>query len=166
MTARSDLSGQRFGRLAVEAYACTRAGRAVWLCRCACGASALVRGGDLRSGNTRSCGCFALDTQRAVGRSSAARGTTHGRSRTPQYKAWAGMLQRCSNKNARAYKYYGARGIKACPRWFRFENFLADMGERPPGKTLDRINNDGNYEPSNCRWATPKEQQANRRVSK
>lgn len=81
------------------------------------------------------------------------------------YKSWEGMRLRCSNKNRRKYKDYGGRGIKICERWDKFENFLEDMGARPYGRCLDRINNDGNYEPSNCRWATPSESASNRRCS-
>ena len=85
---------------------------------------------------------------------------------SPTYCSWAGMKERCQNPNSNRYEYYGARGIKICDRWQNFSNFLEDMGERPPGKTLDRINNNGNYEPGNCRWATQKEQIQNRRDRK
>ena len=83
--------------------------------------------------------------------------------RTPTYSSWAGMVSRCTNPNQPGWKYYGARGITVCDRWRTFDNFLADMGERPDGKTLDRKDNDGNYEPGNCQWATPTEQVRNRR---
>lgn len=87
----------------------------------------------------------------------------HNKNR-PLYSIWSDMKQRCFNQNHAAYKYYGARSISVCERWLTFENFVEDMGERPTGTSLDRINNDGNYEPGNCRWATPKEQMSNRRV--
>jgi hypothetical protein len=89
----------------------------------------------------------------------------HGMHKTPTYRSWADMLNRCENPRHKSYKDYGGRGIKVCNRWTWFLNFLNDMGIKPEGKSLDRIDNDGNYEPSNCRWATPKEQSHNRRNS-
>lgn len=89
--------------------------------------------------------------------------TRHGLTGSPTYNTWASMKQRCLNPNSPKYRLYGGRGITICDRWLKFENFLADMGERPPGLTLDRIDNDGDYEPGNCRWATSTQQIANRR---
>ena len=142
--------GTRFERWTVLSYE----GHSRYQCLCDCGQSTFVRADRLRNGQSRSCGCI----QKEVATKLA---TTHGCARTPTYLIWRGMLQRCQNPGSRIYKYYGGRGIAICERWQKFENFAADMGERPDGLTIDRINNDGNYEPSNCRWASKKEQSQN-----
>ena len=129
---------------------------------CDCGTVTTVFLKHLRSGASQSCGC--LSRERASERRGAANPmTTHGLTRTPTYETWRSMLGRCLNLNAPSARHYSGRGITVCERWRTFENFLADMGVRPYGRTLDRIDNDGNYEPGNCRWATPKEQRANQR---
>ncbi len=162
-----NLLGQRFGRFIVtKSLGLNKCGHAIWECTCDCGNIRIVVGGDLTRGKRKSCGCLRVD----YGRSSGARLLRHGHaaggkfSRT--YRSWHAMHQRCSNKNDDRYENYGGRGIKVCERWGSFENFLADMGERPAGLSLHRTDNDGNYEPGNCKWATSKEQASNRRLPK
>jgi hypothetical protein len=156
-----DMAGRRFGRLIVLTLCSERSRwrKAIWACKCDCGAQCAVVGKELRSGRTRSCGCFRREVSRR-------RMTTHGRSGTRAYRCWRAMLQRCFYSNGQAYSRYGGRGITVCERWLIFENFYRDMGDPLPGQSLDRIDNDGNYEPSNCRWATASQQVLNRRPGK
>ena len=164
-----DLTGQTFERLTViKRTTSTERGYARWLCECQCGNTTIVRSVSLRNGHTRSCGCLQREWCTKLGRISTGVISKHGHTingRTSTYESWRSMKTRCINQNQKNYMYYGGRGIKVCDRWIKsFENFLADMGERPDGKTLDRYpDNDGNYEPGNCRWATAKQQIANRR---
>lgn len=160
----SDLIGSRFCRLLVQSRADNRDGKTTWLCLCDCGNEITVPAARLQAGGTKSCGCLAKEYRKG---NQARRSHGHaGANRSRAYNSWSGMFQRCENPNCEKYPDYGGRGIIVCKRWQTFENFYADMGDPPVGHTLDRRNNDGNYEPGNCRWATVKVQQNNRRVSK
>ena len=163
---RLNLVGKRFGRWKVLSYEGSRGiGISVFLCRCDCGTERPVVGSRLLIGRSKSCGCKGNSGRFKKGSTVNLRhgGTRRGR-RTPTYVSWVEMKKRCLNPNCVQYKYYGGRGIKICARWLNsFRNFLTDMGTRPRGKTLDRRKTNGDYKPSNCRWATAVEQRGNRR---
>ncbi len=159
-----DLLGQSFGRLTVvKRNPNSPAGKARWLCSCQCGGQVEVLGASLLNGRSKSCGCLKDERTAEMGRENSQRLVRHGMSKTPAHVRWRSLKDRCFNPRNKHYKDYGARGITVCERWLVFENFYADMGEAPEGKSIDRINNDGDYEPGNCRWATPQEQIDNRR---
>jgi len=167
MSARKNIVNQRFSRLLVIQYINSdHRGEAMWQCRCDCGTTIVASGGNLRSSHTTSCGCWQREqAAKAQFIHGEARSRITNKNRTTEYERWHSMRKRCFDPNCHAYKHYGGRGITICDRWLQFENFLADMGRCPPGLSLDRIDNDGNYEPNNCRWATRSEQQRNKRRS-
>lgn len=163
-----DLTGRKFGRLLVvtRAERLPKAGRVLWHCICDCGQEPTVTGSNLITGNSQSCGC--LHSEKAVqrGRDSKTHGHWINGKASPTYRSWLAMHGRCKHPATNGFEYYGGRGIIVCARWASFEHFLTDMGERPAGRSLDRIDGDGNYTPDNCRWATEREQKLNRKIRK
>lgn len=150
--------GYRSGRIVtVEVVSRDSKGNAYWLCKCDCGETTTVSQCSIKSGDTRSCGCYREETS---GKSN----WKHGKTKTRTYSVWSDMKARCAGKTEQCRKDYAARGITVCDRWLdSFENFLADMGEQPDGMMLERKDNDKGYDPDNCTWATRKEQNRNRR---
>jgi hypothetical protein len=156
-----DMVGQRIGRLTIVSRAENdKSGMAKWLCVCDCGGEKIALGLNLRRGLTQSCGCLHKEITTAASK----KRIKHGLSQSGgAYNSWSAMKTRCVNEHSKDYVYYGKKGVSFCKRWLSFENFLADMGERPDGTTLDRINPYGDYEPDNCRWADAETQHSNKR---
>ncbi len=160
------LTGQRFGKLVVlsrsTGYVSPKGNkRSTWFCECDCGNSTVVNGSALESGRTKSCGCLIRDI-------ASKNFTKYGHTSNPRYPVWRDMIRRCYDTNHPSYSNYGGRGITVCEEWrdeeFGILRYIEDMGDRPTGDySVDRINNDGNYGPFNCRWATRSEQNLNRR---
>lgn len=162
------IPGERYGRLTVLGEnGRTPHGQVMVDCRCDCGTEVNTRGYSLRQGRTQSCGCLQIEraTEANITHGHTT-GRTKGRQWSSTYLSWTAMISRCTNQSNKRWNDWGGRGITVCPRWRIFENFLEDMGERPKGKTIDRIDNDGNYAPGNCRWATTSEQRLNQRPKK
>jgi len=156
ITTKSDLSGKKFGKLIVIEVAYKKGKKTYWRCNCECGEEVVVYSSCLISGKTKSCGCLR---------------TKHGHRRkykytTSTYRSWRAMMSRCYDENNNRYFAYGAKGIEVCEEWKDFRNFLSDMGERPNGTSLDRIDGELDYCLENCRWATPKVQSINRKGSR
>ena len=153
MPAFKDITGQRFGRLIAVRFSHIGENRyAQWICACDCGVETLISGDKLRRGTTNSCGCVRREI-------AAARNFKHGHARvgalSPTFESWRSMLDRCYRPANDSWKHYGGKGIKVCERWHVFANFLADMGERPKGMTIHRLDSNRDYEPGNCEWRTP-----------
>lgn len=155
-----DLSGRKYGNWRVVRFlGKTKSNNSVWIARCKCGFRKNVVGTDLVTGKTKSCGCLRDSLARL-------RSTTHGFYGTPEYYSWNAMKNRCLNPRNQGFRNYGGRGIKVCKRWFRFEEFLKDMGRKPSSRhSIERIKNSGHYCPSNCKWGTKVEQGNNRRTN-
>ena len=166
MPALKDLTGMTFDRLIVLNRDGYKGVVIAWKCRCTCGKETVVTGGSLTSGNTRSCGCIKREQTTEIFTKHGCAGNRRAEGRTREYRIWIAMKTRCSNPRQRSWANYGGRGIRVCKRWLNsFAAFLGDMGPCPTGMSIDRYpDKDGNYKPSNCRWATSSQQAFNRHL--
>jgi hypothetical protein len=157
---KMNLIGQQFSRLTVLDFAgADSKQQTLFRCACECGNEVVVAGKNLKAKQVQSCGCLRVDKGREAGLQSK----VHGLIRTPTYRSWQSMKSRCLYSHERSYRWYGQKGVTICDKWMSFDGFLEDMGERPEGMTLDRINPFGNYEKNNCRWADNATQKSNTR---
>jgi len=163
MPNKIDMTGQTFGQITVVKESDQRSGNGVkWECVCSCGKTFVACGRDIRKKHTLSCGCLQVAT---VIKRNCKHGLAPRGRRTRTYRSWAGMIQRCENSNSPAFKNYGGRGISVCARWHDFRNFLKDMDICPKNRSINRINNNGDYTPKNCHWASASEQSRNMRTN-
>jgi hypothetical protein len=149
-----DMGGRVCGSLTVVKFSHFHRNLAHWLCKCICGKEVFVSGNSLRTGNTKSCGCSRKNINHPV---------VHGQYGKPIYRTWQSIIARCDRPSHKSYKDYGGRGITVCDSWRKFSNFYADMGDRPAGTTIERIDNSKGYEPGNCEWQDAQHQARNRR---
>ena len=155
-------TSKRYGRLtAVAFHSRNKHSKPLWTFRCDCGRELIAQLPNVINGKTRSCGCLRSEFGVKQGKNNL----KHGMSFSPEYLSWKSMIARCRNPNATGYERYGGRGINICERWLTFANFFEDMGPRPPGRSIDRVNNELGYSKANCRWATRSEQERNKRRS-
>jgi hypothetical protein len=156
-----DLTGERYGRLVVVEFDRLQKHKTYWKCVCDCGMTVIATGNNLRSGNTKSCGCLHRETVRETGKSNATHSESHS-NRTRLYTIWCGMRQRCNNPNKEAFKHYGGKGVTVCPEWEKYSEFKkwALANGYADNLCIDRIDSNGNYAPDNCRWITASENTA------